>query len=151
VVGVGGYTVYTDRFDTDDLLHRVLVLAGMLAVIAMALSIHDALHGGSAQFALAFVAVRGIVLLLNVRARRHAAAARPLLNLYLTAFSIGAALWLVSVLVPEPARYLLWGWRWSSSCPRPGWDATRSPRPRSTPATWSSASGCSPSSCSASR
>jgi low temperature requirement protein LtrA len=104
-----GYTVYADRFDTDDLLHRVLVLAGMLAVVAMALSIHDALHGGSARFALAFVAVRGIVLLLNARARRHAAAARPLLNLYLTAFSIGASLWLASVLVPEPARYLLWG------------------------------------------
>jgi low temperature requirement protein LtrA len=81
----------------------------MLAVIAMALSIHDALHGGSARFALSFVAVRGIVLLLNARARRHAAPARPLLNLYLTAFSIGASLWLVSLLVPEPARYVLWG------------------------------------------
>jgi low temperature requirement protein LtrA len=104
-----GYTVYADRFDTDDLLHRVLVLAGMLAVIAMALSIHDALHGGSAQFAVAFVAVRGIVLLLNARARRHAAQARPLLNLFLTAFSIGVSLWLVSVFVPEPARYVLWG------------------------------------------
>jgi low temperature requirement protein LtrA len=103
-----GYTVYADRFDTDDLLHRVLVLAGMLAVIAMALSIHDALHGGAVQFALSFVAVRGIVLLLNARARRHAAAARPLLNLYLAAFSIGAALWLVSMFVPEPARYVLW-------------------------------------------
>jgi low temperature requirement protein LtrA len=104
-----GYTVYADRFDTDDLLHRVLVLAGMLAVIAMALSVHDALHGGAAQFALTFVAVRGIVLLLNARARRHAAAARPLLNLYLIAFSSGASLWLVSVFVPEPARYVLWG------------------------------------------
>jgi low temperature requirement protein LtrA len=104
-----GYTVYADRFDTDDVAHRALVLAGMLAVIAMALSVHDALHGGSARFALAFVAVRGIVLLLNARARRHAAPARPLLNLFLAAFSTGAALWLLSVFVPEPARYVLWG------------------------------------------
>src|SRR4029453_1401426 len=81
-----GYTVYADRFDTD-----------------------DPLHGGSARFALSFVAVRGIVLLLNARARRHAAPARPLLNLYLTAFSIGASLWRASLLVPEPARYALWG------------------------------------------
>jgi low temperature requirement protein LtrA len=81
----------------------------MLAVIAMALSIHDALHGGAARFALAFVAVRGVVLLLNARARRHAAAARPLLNLYLSAFSVGASLWLVSVFVPAPGRYVLWG------------------------------------------
>src|SRR5512132_4366229 len=99
-----GYTVYADRFDTDDLLHRVLVLAGMLAV-----SVHDALHGGSAQFALTFVAVRGIVLVLNARARRHAAPARPLLNLFLAAFSTGAALLLLSVFLPEPARYILWG------------------------------------------
>jgi low temperature requirement protein LtrA len=103
-----GFTVYADRFDTDDLLHRVLVLAGMLAVIAMALSVHDALHGGSAQFALAYAAVRTVVLALNARARRHAAPARPLLNLYLAAFTAGVALWLVSVLVPEPYRYLLW-------------------------------------------
>jgi low temperature requirement protein LtrA len=75
----------------------------------MALSVHDALHGGSARFALTFVAVRGIVLVLNARARRHAAPARPLLNLFLVAFSTGAALWLVSVFVPEPARYVLWG------------------------------------------
>jgi low temperature requirement protein LtrA len=104
-----GYTVYADRFDTDDVAHRVLVLAGMLAVIAMALSIHGALHGGSARFAVTFVAVRGIVLVLNVRARRHAAPARPLLNLFLTAFTAGAALWLLSVFMPEPARYVLWG------------------------------------------
>jgi low temperature requirement protein LtrA len=103
-----GHTVYADRFDPDDPLHRALVLAGMLAVIAMALSVHDALHGGSARFALTFVAVRGIVLLLNARARRHAAPARPLLNLFLAAFSTGAALWLLSVFVPEPARYVLW-------------------------------------------
>jgi low temperature requirement protein LtrA len=103
-----GFTVYADRFDTDDLLHRVLVLAGMLAVIAMALSVHDALHGGSAQFALAYAAVRTVVVALNARASRHAAPARPLLNLYVAAFTAGVALWLVSVLVPEPYRYLLW-------------------------------------------
>jgi low temperature requirement protein LtrA len=77
--------------------------------VGLALSVHDALHGGSARFALAFVAVRGIVLVLNARARRHAAPARPLLNLFLAAFSTGAALWLLSVFVPEPARYVLWG------------------------------------------
>jgi low temperature requirement protein LtrA len=103
-----GYTVYADRFDTDDLLHRVLMLTGMLAVIAMALSVHDALHGGSRRFALSYVAVRTIVLLLNARARRHALPARPLLNLYLAAFSASALLWLASAFVPAPGRYVLW-------------------------------------------
>ena len=38
-----GYTVYADRFDTDDLLHRVLVLAGMLAVASMAITVSGTL------------------------------------------------------------------------------------------------------------
>ena len=148
--GPGWCTVYADRFDTDDLLHRVLVLA-VAAVIAMALSIHDA-YGNAARFALTFVAVRGIVLLLNARARRRAGhAARPLLNLYLTAFSIGASLWLLSVFVPEPACYVLWGSRAADRAVR----ALGGPPPdrqgADPPTTWSSASGCSPSSCSASR
>src|SRR4029450_9771111 len=87
-------------------------------VIAMALSVHDALHGGSARFALALVARRGLALVLHARAPRHAAPAPPrrpppppppLLTLFLAAFSTGAALWLVAGFVPEPARYVLWG------------------------------------------
>ena len=38
----------------------------MLVVIAMALSVHDALHGGSAQFALAYVALAVLMLLLSL-------------------------------------------------------------------------------------
>jgi low temperature requirement protein LtrA len=107
-----GRAVDADRFDTDDLLHRALVLAGMLGVIAMALSVHGALHGRSARFALAFVAVRGIVLLLNARARRHAAPAHPLLNLFLAAFSTGAALWrrLDEGVVRSVLRGLVWNY-----------------------------------------
>src|SRR4029453_8116396 len=59
-------------------------------------------------------------LLLNAGARRHAAAARPLLNLYLVAFAIGASLWLASGFVPEPARYVLWAAASAIRLPAPG-------------------------------
>jgi low temperature requirement protein LtrA len=103
-----GYTFYADRFDTDDVVHRVLTLGGMFAVGALASVIPDAAAGDTVPFALAYVAVRAFVIALNARAWLHLPAARPLLNVYVPAFSIAAALMLASVALAAPQRYWLW-------------------------------------------
>jgi low temperature requirement protein LtrA len=103
-----GFTFYADRFDTDDVVHRVLTLGGMFAVGALASVIPDAAQGDTTAFALAYVAVRGLVIALNARAWLHLPAARPLLNVYVPAFSLAAGLMLLSVALPSPARYWLW-------------------------------------------
>jgi low temperature requirement protein LtrA len=103
-----GYTFYADRFDTDDVVHRVLMLAGMFAVAALASTIPDAARGDTAPFALAYVAVRGFVIALNARAWLHIPAARPLLSVYIPAFSFAAALMLASIAVEPPLRYWVW-------------------------------------------
>jgi low temperature requirement protein LtrA len=48
------------------------------------------------------------VILLNARAWLHLPAARPLLNRYIPAFSLAAALMLASVAVEPPFRYWVW-------------------------------------------
>jgi hypothetical protein len=54
---------YATRFDTDDLVFRVTYFAAMLAVAALAVLIPDVAHGsGSAGFALAYVALRSLLL-----------------------------------------------------------------------------------------
>ena len=103
-----GYTFYADRFDTDDVVHRVLTLSGMFAVGALASVIPDAAVGDTAPFAIAYVAVRAVVIALNGRAWLHLPAARPLLNVYIPAFSVAALLMLVSVAVSSPNRYWIW-------------------------------------------
>jgi low temperature requirement protein LtrA len=103
-----GYTFYADRFDTDDVVHRVLMLCGMFAVGALASVIPDAARGDTAPFAIAYVAVRAFVILLNARAWLHLPAARPLLNVYIPAFAIAAALILASAAVEPPWRYWIW-------------------------------------------
>lgn len=103
-----GYTMYADRFDTDDLAFRGLTLVGMFGMVALAVDIPGAFRGGSAAFALPYAAVRAILILLYARAWRHVPAARPLCAVSIGAFLAGTALWLVSLLVPEPARFGLW-------------------------------------------
>jgi len=104
-----GYTMYADRFDTDDLVFRIMMLAGMLAIAALAVGVPEAFSGGSvAAFALSYIAVRVILILLYERARRNVPCARALCKVTLTVFVVGTALWAVSLLVDEPLRFALW-------------------------------------------
>jgi low temperature requirement protein LtrA len=104
-----GFSFYADRFDTDDVLFRVCVLAAMLAVAALAIQIPDVTHGKSAGFALAYVAIRVLTVVLNLRAYRHVPLARPLVGRYVVAFSLSVALWTASLAIPEPWRFIVWG------------------------------------------
>ncbi len=65
------FTFYSDRYETDDVIHRLLVLSAMLAVIFLAANIHDAFSDGAIGFVLAYVTLRSIVLALYARVARH--------------------------------------------------------------------------------
>lgn len=103
-----GYTMYADRFDTDDAAFRAMMLAGMLGIAALAVSVPGAFAGGSGAFAISYVAVRAVLILLYERARRDVPVARELTTVTMTVFAVGTALWALSLLVPEPWRFGLW-------------------------------------------
>lgn len=102
------FTFYADRYDTDDVIHRLLILSGMLSVMFLAVNIHNAFTDGWTGFALAYLAIRSIVLLLYVRAARHVPVAGANLKLYLASYVPSTILWLLSIALPEPTRYILW-------------------------------------------
>ena len=105
-----GFTFYADRFDSDDVLFRVVMLAAMLAIAALAVQIPDVPAGRhDAGFVVAYVTLRSLLIALYLRAWPHARAARPLIARYAGGYSLSVALWLSSLLVDEPARYALWG------------------------------------------
>jgi low temperature requirement protein LtrA len=104
-----GFSIYANRFDTDDLIFRLSLLAGMLAIAALAVQLEDVARGEhSAGFALAYVALRSIMLGLYARAWRAVPEARPLIARYGGGYSLAVAIWLVSLAVDTPARYGFW-------------------------------------------
>ena len=104
-----GHTVFSTRFDTDDVIQRGLTLVQMFAVAVMAANAKDALDSrSSAGFAAAYAAVRLILVAQYFRAR-HVPEARPLTTRYLVGHGGAALLWLASALVPAPARFWIWG------------------------------------------
>jgi low temperature requirement protein LtrA len=104
-----GHTVFSTRFDTDDVIQRGLTLVQMFAVAVMAANAKDALDSrSSAGFAAAYAAVRFVLVAQYFRAR-HVPEARPLTRRYLVGRGAAAILWLASALVPAPERFWLWG------------------------------------------
>jgi low temperature requirement protein LtrA len=107
-----GFTVYANRFDTDDLIYRLVKAAAALSVVAIAIEIPRMLagDGGTVAFAAGYAVVRLLLVGLYVRARLHVQEqGRRLVDAYIATFSFTATLWLVSILVPSPYRFILWG------------------------------------------
>ena len=103
------HTFYADRYDTDDLVYRFLAGGQMVAIAILAASVSTGPSGSTVAFAAAFAAARILLLLLYARAYKYVPATRELVRGYLTGFGIGAALWIVSIFVPPPARFWIWG------------------------------------------
>jgi low temperature requirement protein LtrA len=104
-----GFTFYANRFDTDDLLYRLLTLLAMFGVAALATTIPSTFDGATSGFPLAYVAVRVVLVVLYARASRHVAAARALARTFLLAFSGAVLVWLASLAFARPWNYVLWG------------------------------------------
>jgi len=104
-----GFTFYADRYDTDDLGQRLLAVAQMVAIALMAASMSGNEADSTTAFAVWYLAARAVLLVMYLRAYRHVEATRTLVAGYLRGFAIGAIPWVVSIWVPEPWRYVLWG------------------------------------------
>lgn len=104
-----GTTFYANRFDSDDVIRRLLVGLHMLTAAAMAINIHHGLSESSPGFALSYAVGRAVLVVEYVRAGIHIPSARPLTTRYAIGFAIAASFWLISAFIPLPWRFLLWG------------------------------------------
>jgi low temperature requirement protein LtrA len=103
-----GFTFYANRFDTDDLAYRLLMLLAMFCVAALATTIPGVFRGATNGFALAYIAVRLVLITLYARASRHVPEARALVRTFLTFFSVAILVWAVSLAFDAPWAYVCW-------------------------------------------
>jgi low temperature requirement protein LtrA len=103
-----GFTLYANRFDTDDVVFRLAKLAATASIAGCAASASAATGEFSTPFALCFVAGRVILLLLHLRAWRHVPEARPTITVYLGFTAVSTVLWAMSPAFDGVVRYGLW-------------------------------------------
>ena len=104
-----GFTLYANRFDTDDLIFRLAKLLATGAIAGCAASAADAVGSTAIPFAVCYLASRLILFGLYLRAWRALPDARPTINVYLTVIGLSSVVWAISIATPGEIRYLLWG------------------------------------------
>jgi low temperature requirement protein LtrA len=107
-----GFTYYANRFDTDDLIYRLAKAGAALAVAASAIEIPRLMadEGGSIVFAVSYAVVTSLLIALYARARLHLQGeGRRFVGVLIATFSASTGLWLLSIFVPAPYRFVLWG------------------------------------------
>ncbi len=107
-VWIGG-TYYTERFETEDLSYRFFVFLQMLPTAALAVFAYNGLGETSEEFALSYVAARSVITFLWWRGGFYNPRARPVTNRFTAGFVASIMLFVVSVFVPIPWRFALWG------------------------------------------
>ncbi len=105
------FTWYATSFDNDDVPYRVTLFVAMLSILGLAASVGrigvDA--AAAVSFVLAYALMRLLAAGLFIRAGRHVPGAmRRFVSFYAAGNLLGAAIWLSSLLVPPPLRYVVW-------------------------------------------
>jgi low temperature requirement protein LtrA len=104
-----GHTLYSTRFDHDDLPQRLLILLQCFIAAVMAANAKEALDSrSSAGFGAAYAGMRIVLVIQYLRARR-VPETRKLTTRYAIGFGFAASLWIVSAFLEAPARYWVWG------------------------------------------
>ncbi len=103
------FSYYADQFDIERSSYRLTMLGVMFGIIVLAMTVSDALRGGSAEFATIYTVLRLVIIVLYIQAWRLVPPSRELTARYSISFSIAFVLWLISIVVPEPIRFVLWG------------------------------------------
>lgn len=106
-VWIGG-VFYNERFETYDISFRLFIVGLMIPTAAMAFFVHDALGATGPGFALSYAAARALVTFMWLRAGVYVPRFRPVAWRYTIGFSVSIALFVLSVFVPPPARFVLW-------------------------------------------
>lgn len=103
-----GHTMYSTRFDADDVVQRLLTLLQIFAAAAMAANAKAAFESrDSAGFGAAYAVLRAVQVVQYLRSR-HLKETYRLTTLYSVGFGAAAFLWGLAAIVPAPSRFWLW-------------------------------------------
>ena len=102
------YAWYATSFPERGAFNRFGAFAAMLTVLAMATQVGSASHGDPRGFILAFVVFHAIVVALFLRAARLYPERQAFSIRYASGFGLAAAIWLVSLALPEEIRPWVW-------------------------------------------
>jgi low temperature requirement protein LtrA len=103
------FSYFADLFDDDGPIHRGVQLVAALGAAVLAVTLTDGFDRHSARFAAVYAVLLGLLTAMYAVEGRAEPRAAELCRWFVAGYATGAGLWAVSLLVPTPGRYAVWG------------------------------------------
>jgi low temperature requirement protein LtrA len=104
-----GETFYSNRFDQDSLIDRLITLVQMSILVVMAVNAHHGLDSSSIGFGLSYIAFRIVLVAQYLVAGVFNPQTRPMIRHFSGGFSLSILVWSISLFLPTPLRFWIWG------------------------------------------
>jgi len=101
--------IYHNLHGYDDVRNRTYTFIQMGIICAMAIFAHDAMGETSRWFALAYATFMALYAFLWWRTGVHDPGHRPQTIPYIITYPIAVVIFIASIFVPPPVRYIMWG------------------------------------------
>jgi low temperature requirement protein LtrA len=99
-----GEAFFNTRFDSDDILSRLMVAVQMVSVAGMASGVSAEALAADPTFTLFYVVLRTILVCKYIRAAWHLPKTRCLISGFVCLFSTAIGLWVASIFVPSDSQ-----------------------------------------------
>ena len=104
-----GFTFYADRFESEEPAYRILMFAGMLSVIGVAMALADAFTAnGDVALVVSYVLTRAVLIACYLRIAYYVPLARAFSFQYPIGLGISSTIFLTSLLFDGGSRYVMW-------------------------------------------
>lgn len=101
-------TYYNERYEMNDIRHRIFTFLNMIPLAGIAFSVHGAMDDKANIFAASYLISRILLIYLWLTAG-ETKLERRLSYIFTSGFSISVIIWIVSIFTPAPYKFILWG------------------------------------------
>lgn len=101
-------TYYNERYERNDIRHRVFTFAGMIPLAGIAYAIHSGMEHSANIYAVAYILSRILIIYMWLSAG-SSPIEKKLSRQFAIGFLISVALWSFSLFIPGSLKYVLWG------------------------------------------
>jgi low temperature requirement protein LtrA len=101
-------TFYNERYEVNDIRHRIITFLNMIPMAGVAFSVHGAMGETANIFAISFIASRVLLIYMWLTAG-ESKIERKLSVIFSVGFAVSVVLWIASLFITAPIKFYVWG------------------------------------------
>lgn len=103
-----GFSYFTDQFEEDTIFQRLMLFPVMFGVLILANNVPNTVNDNATNFVITYVTLQVLLITMYIVSWFQYPECNTLTKRYIIGFTIGAAIWLLSLFFPRSYHFAFW-------------------------------------------